>query len=564
MHAATAANAHGELESLGPALEFFSRTTGLVAILCVEQGGGLRVIARASGAERSLPCALMQTDEDLFAHCFRSDLHHFRLAHRLGRYLIYACPAGMVDIIVPVPSSPVPAAVFSGEVLPRPLSAEERGRLAQRLSTPKTSAARLRRAFARTRFMPAERIEAAAKMLTELIQYAIGPSKGSDLAPLRTYVASELLRRQEWHELEGIARVAKVASPPRVAIVIQVLQPGWLEAVDWDGLNQAHDLVLKQMPSSLAVVGGDKLVVLCSDTRGLRGRIQRLFSALRAMRLRVVIGVGPIRDGDQQIWESYHDAELALGYRFLTENPVIFLDDVEREAPSSTIIPSALRDLALLLRLGNISRAREVVHALVQELGREPRSSLALLDSAVEILTVLIHELRDAGSTSRALPSVLRHFLTDANRVASVGEVLALLEASAIRLINQHRSAAHTTAELVERVCEHIQSHLDEPVALESLCEGVLFVSPDHFSRTFQKVKGRRFKDWVREQRIERAKELLASTSEAISSVGSRCGYDLHPYFCRVFRQETGMTPTQYRQACARGSSTVSSQASSG
>lgn len=553
-----APDAQSQFEALEPVLDFFSRTTGLAATLCIEQEGVLIDIARTAGTEPALPCALMLTDPDLFVNCTRSDLHHFRLAHRLERYLIYTCPAGMVDITVPVPTSPVRAAVLSGEVLPRPLSPEERGRLAQRLSTRKTSAARLRRAFARTRYMPAERIEAAAKMLTELIQYAIGPSKGSDLTPLRTYVASELLRRQEWHELEGISRLAGVDSSPRVAIVIQVLQPGWSETVDWDGLNRTRDLALKQLPSSLAVIEGDKLVVLCSEVRGLKGRIQRLFSALRAMRLRVAIGVGRIHEGEQEIWESYHDAELALGYRFLTEDPVIFLDDVERDAPSSLGGPSALRDLALLVRVGNVSRAREAVHALIQELGREPRSSSAVLDSAVEILSVLIRELRDAGNRSRTLPSVLRHFLNDANRVTNVGETLALLEASATRLINQHRGTVHTATELVERVCQHVQDHLGEPVALESLCESVLFVSPGHFSRTFQKVKGRRFKDWVREQRIERAKELLASTNATISSVGSRCGYDFHPYFCRVFRQETGMTPTRYRETCVQQTSATS------
>jgi AraC-like DNA-binding protein/ligand-binding sensor protein len=541
--------AEARLRSLQPMVDFYCRTTGLATDVKVfdESTRRLRSVVGA-GIGGPLPCRAVLNDPELGERCAQCDLNHLQLAHQLKRYVIYECHAGMVDIVAPILGLPIRAGVFTGQVLPRPLSHEERERLIHRLSTPNLSVARLRRAFAKTRFMPGERIEAAAKLLMDLTEYGIRSDQGSDATPLKTYVASELLKRQEWYELEGIARLAGVDAPPHVVLAIQVVHPGWREAVDWRGLHRAREVVAKETPSALAVLERDKLVVLWSDLQGLEGGVRRLLQALRSAGLRVAIGVGRPCDAERHIWHSYHEAETALGYRFLTDDPIIFLEKMERHGQRSLGLPSALQKLAVLIRMGDRVRAQEMVRTLIQELGREPYSASWVLDSSVEILTLLIHELRQAGNRSEALPGILRHFLARANRAGSIQDILALLEATAVRLISEVESPAPRTTDLVQRVCEHVQHHLAEPVTLERLCREVLFVSPDHFSRVFQKATSKRFTRWVLEQRMERAKELLGSTEQAVSWVAARCGYEDPHYFSRVFRSATGMTPTQYRQ----------------
>ena len=549
--------AHSEVEqqlkSLSPMLDFFTRTTGLASDVKVfaEHRGGLRSVVGA-GVGGPLPCRVMLNDPELSARCSQCDLDHLQLAHQLKRHVIYECHAGMIDIVAPILGLPVKSGVFTGQVLPRPLSLDERERLIRRLATSHSSMARLRRAFARTRYMPEERIEAAARLLMDLIHYGVRSNDGSDMAPLRTYVTSELLKRQEWQELEGIARLVGVDAPPRVVFAVQVVHPGWRETVDWRGLNRAREVLAQVAPSTLAVIERDKLVVLWPDPADLDVELRRLLQALRAAGLRVAIGVGRPCGPDRPIWQSYHEAEMALGYRFLTDDPVIFLEAIEQHTPRSGMIPSALENLALLIRLGDRVRAQEILRALVQELAREPYSPSWVLDCSVEILTLIMRELRETGNRSEALPGVLRQFLSRADRGANVHEILALLEGSAMRLINQAEGRTTRTADLVDRVCEHVHQHLAEPLTLERLCAEVLFVSPDHFSRIFRRAKGVRFTDWVLAQRMERAKQLLVAGDHPVAVVATRCGYDDPHYFCRVFRKATGITPTQYRTANGR------------
>ncbi len=324
-----------------------------------------------------------------------------------------------------------------------------------------------------------------------------------------------------------------------------------------DGGHRAREVVTKVAPAALAVIEGDKLVVLWPEVTGLEGQIRKLACALRSAGLRVAIGVGRPCGGEREVWQSYHEAEMALGYRSLSDDPVIFLEAMERQGQRSLVMPSGLENLALLIRLGDRARAQEMARTLIQELGRERYSASWVLDCAVEILSVLMRELREAGNRSDALPGVVRNFVLSASRAANIQDMLALLEASAMRLIGQVESTVSHTADLVERVCQLVEHHMAEPLTLERLCAEVLFVNPDHFSRVFHKAKGMRFREWVQKQRLERARGLLASTKQTIASVAARCGYHDAHYFCRVFRKSTGMTPTQYRRAHATEAPTV-------
>lgn len=54
--------------------------------------------------------------------------------------------------------------------------------------------------------------------------------------------------------------------------------------------------------------------------------------------------------------------------------------------------------------------------------------------------------------------------------------------------------------------------------------------------------------DFLRKYRVTRARELLVLTELSVESVGKSCGYGNAERFSRAFKQETGLTPTQFRR----------------
>ncbi|ABW27088.1 AraC transcriptional regulator domain protein [Acaryochloris marina MBIC11017] len=52
---------------------------------------------------------------------------------------------------------------------------------------------------------------------------------------------------------------------------------------------------------------------------------------------------------------------------------------------------------------------------------------------------------------------------------------------------------------------------------------------------------------YLLQQRVERAKQLLKQTDQPIVDIAFECGFSSHSHLSRQFRQVTGMTPKVYR-----------------
>lgn len=75
-----------------------------------------------------------------------------------------------------------------------------------------------------------------------------------------------------------------------------------------------------------------------------------------------------------------------------------------------------------------------------------------------------------------------------------------------------------------------------------------LAVSESYLTRVFHRDLGITPWEYLTRLRIERAKELLVSTHLTVTAIANEVGYNDGAYFSRVFRQETGRSPLDFRQ----------------
>ena len=91
----------------------------------------------------------------------------------------------------------------------------------------------------------------------------------------------------------------------------------------------------------------------------------------------------------------------------------------------------------------------------------------------------------------------------------------------------------------------------------EHVCEGInvadvvaeVAMSRSLFERRFVKAVGRTPKAELIRVRIQRVKELLASTDLPPRAIASQMGFQHHEYMFSLFKRLTGMTPSQYRSS---------------
>ncbi|MBP6748388.1 MAG: helix-turn-helix domain-containing protein [Xanthomonadaceae bacterium] len=93
-----------------------------------------------------------------------------------------------------------------------------------------------------------------------------------------------------------------------------------------------------------------------------------------------------------------------------------------------------------------------------------------------------------------------------------------------------------------------IREHLQGPLSVEDAA-AILHVSPGAFSRSFHRIAGKPFTDYVNDLRIAEACMLLRQKDRSIADIADRCGFGTMSHFNRQFKRRVGHTPREYRCA---------------
>jgi len=107
---------------------------------------------------------------------------------------------------------------------------------------------------------------------------------------------------------------------------------------------------------------------------------------------------------------------------------------------------------------------------------------------------------------------------------------------------------SHNSRKIIREVKEYVQQHLDQNVTLQEVAEKV-YLNAQYLSYLFKYETGQNYVDFVTEERMNKAKMLLKDTNLKIREVSVMCGYTHEKYFMSVFKQNVGVTPSQYRES---------------
>ena len=125
--------------------------------------------------------------------------------------------------------------------------------------------------------------------------------------------------------------------------------------------------------------------------------------------------------------------------------------------------------------------------------------------------------------------------------------LLLLMRLCVSGTVQEQSEVKHNTAGgIYDAVCYIGQNYSQPLTALD--CAKQVNMSYSHFSRSFKKLIGRSFREYLNLTRINRARKALSETSKSITDISFECGFDNVSYFISVFGEATGMTPGQYRK----------------
>jgi len=103
------------------------------------------------------------------------------------------------------------------------------------------------------------------------------------------------------------------------------------------------------------------------------------------------------------------------------------------------------------------------------------------------------------------------------------------------------------TLEKIFEVVRYLNDHYHEHLTLKTIKDR-FFISPYHFSRTFKKITGFNFIEYLNSVRTREAQKLLKESKLSITEISAKVGFDNLTHFGRVFKKIAGVSPSYYRK----------------
>lgn len=265
----------------------------------------------------------------------------------------------------------------------------------------------------------------------------------------------------------------------------------------------------------------------------------------------ISIGIGQAASLVRELPRSYQQALSALSYHFYTGGNGAFSFSSDPQASSAGWVYTEESENEFLFgfRSGNRKKTMQWLTAIFDNMQNttvlpEPSDVEHLFHGlSLRMLRVLLEKLpreqlaefeakvQEARGGSRASLHEYKQWLFD---LCDIG----------CRLIDKEH--ASESQKIIYRSIAYIKSNLEQDLTLEH-CARQANLSWGYYSNLFKKVSGTTFQQFVTQAKIEKAKSMLIDDFQ-VQEIAQELGYEHRRYFSEVFKKQTGLTPTEFKE----------------
>lgn len=194
---------------------------------------------------------------------------------------------------------------------------------------------------------------------------------------------------------------------------------------------------------------------------------------------------------------------------------------------------------------GDEAQIREDIARFLEKKDAEKKLDKRMLTVIAHLIVSTLYSFETRGiekmmAHAQVLDDFARATDSPADLLAFLDEMIAQYKKEVMLIQNDSNTA------LLKQIKTYVSGHLECALNREEIAER-FFVSKDYLSHLFAKNEGLGFTQYVNEQRINKAKELLRGTTLPIKIIALNVGIPDYAYFSKMFRKSTGISANAYR-----------------
>ena len=267
-----------------------------------------------------------------------------------------------------------------------------------------------------------------------------------------------------------------------------------------------------------------------------------------------------LAEEDQPVWTFavLHDAEkipdtlqtlrgyylyaIRTGYReILTAEKIGRIAETEFQYP--IYLENRIQSAICKVSAESLKKETENFIACTREMQCSPRY---IKKTYQKMLVFLENVCREVNQEAYKLLQK-QDFEKAASEMITLGELEACFRKAVNIILESKDKKEDIRNYAIRRAINFIREHYSENISLDMLADH-LEITPEYLSTLFNKEVGINFSTFLKRFRISQAKRLLKGTDEKIYSIAQQVGYNDPKYFNRVFKEEVGVSPGEYKQ----------------
>lgn len=287
-------------------------------------------------------------------------------------------------------------------------------------------------------------------------------------------------------------------------------------------------------------------VIFASDRDQAEKMLVNFFKIGQVSCEEFVMAVSDYHEDLMEVPQAYLEADTAFDTRFIVDNSNMIRYQQASKVEHIEILPeSFLRRLKNAIRACNCDEADEVIDEICSKLKSSNHSLLSFRVLYNDILHILITEWNDTHVDFSNIYNVF--LLSQCLTVQQFSDILHEVCHSLIEARQTSNDDKSDEPDMASKAVAYMKENYSSPDLTMAALAEMLSISPVTMSVEFKNRMGVNPSDYLGIIRMEKAKELLKTTSLKVKDVSVAVGYEDEHVFMRRFKKYVGKTPGQYR-----------------
>lgn len=272
-----------------------------------------------------------------------------------------------------------------------------------------------------------------------------------------------------------------------------------------------------------------------------------ILSALirKQCRLECAIAISSPFQGPGDISSAYAEAERILEQRFFFTNRALYggADDEKGAAAAAPVDDDEIiKQIEKDIQFKDAFSLKQNVTLLLNTYKAKTTYSHIYIRF---LCTRLVKTLLDGlpGESAAAFDSLAKR-IYDFRHFSEIEAIIMELTDALLPHLEQAQQSPRHAVQLVK---QYIYSHYGEDLCLNLLADKV-YLTPRYLSTMFIQETGCGINKFIKNVRMEKARELLLNTNMKINDICKKVGYGNVSYFCKSFMEDSGTTPDRFRR----------------